>query len=96
MSSEEAWKSPGEHRPGVDSGRRTGTDPRSEQDLGAAGHRDLLVLRAAGRDVMNGKKGVGAERRTALRGGKALQGEPHEWYRPSRSEGAGGSKPSGG
>jgi len=62
---------------------RKGTDLRGEQDLEAAGHRDLLVLRAAERDVKNGKKGTGVERRTAPRGGKTLQGEPHEWHRPS-------------
>jgi hypothetical protein len=78
------------------SGTSEGTDPRREQDLEAAGHPDLLVLRAGERDVRNGRKGTGAERRTALRGGKALKGEPHEWYRSSRSEGRGGSKPSGG
>ena len=73
-----------------------GTDLRGEQDLEAAGHRDLLVLRAAERDVKNSRKGIGAERRTAPRGGKTLQGEPHEWHRPSWPEGAGGRKPSRG
>jgi len=92
----EAKKSPREYRLAFDSGRATGTDPRREENLEAAGHRDLLVLRAAERDVMNGKKGAGAERRTALRGGKALKGEPHEWHRPSWPEGVGGSKPSRG
>jgi len=44
----------------------------------------------------NGKKGVGVERRTALRGGKALKGEPQERYRPSWPEGKGGRNPSRG
>jgi len=44
----------------------------------------------------NGKKGAGVERRTALRGGKALEGEPQERHRPSWSEGEGGSNPSRG
>jgi len=73
-----------------------GTDLRGEQDLEAAGHRDLLVLRAAERDVKNSRKGSGVERRTAPRRGNTLKGEPHEWHRPSRPEGAGGRKPSGG
>jgi len=73
-----------------------GTDLRGEQDLEAAGHRDLLVLRAVERDVKNSRKGTGAGRRTAPRRGKTLQGEPHEWHRPSWPEGAGGRKPSGG
>jgi hypothetical protein len=37
----------------VDFGLHAGTDLRREQSLGAAGHRDLLVLRARERDVMN-------------------------------------------
>jgi hypothetical protein len=37
----------------VNSGSHAGTDLRREQSLGAAGHRDLLVLRARERDVMN-------------------------------------------
>jgi len=82
--------------PRTTSGSGRGTDPRREQNLEAAGYRDLLVLRARERDIRNGRKGTGAERRTALRGGKALKGEPHEWYRSSRSEGMAGSKPSGG
>jgi hypothetical protein len=41
----------------------------------------------------NGRKGLGAERRTALWGGKALKGEPQERYRPSWPEGKGGRKP---
>ena len=41
-------------------------------------------------------EGQGAIRHPALRGGKALEGEPQEWYRPPRSEGVGGSKPSRG
>jgi hypothetical protein len=42
-------------------------------------------------------EGTDAERRKALRGGKALKGEPHEWHRPSRSEGAkGGNRQEGG
>jgi hypothetical protein len=41
------------------------------------------------------QEGNDAERRTAPRGGKALKGEPQEWYRSSRPEGRGGSKPSG-
>jgi len=61
--------------PETTSGSGRGTDPRREQNLEAAGHRDLLVLRARERDVRNGRKGSGAERRTALRGGKALKGE---------------------
>lgn len=73
-----------------------GTDLRGEQDLEAAGHRDLLVLRAVERDVKNSRKVSGVERRTAPRRGKTLKGEPHEWHRPSRSEGHGGRKPSGG
>jgi hypothetical protein len=60
--------------PGTAFGSGKGTDPRREQNLEAAGHRDLLVLRARERDVKNGKKGTGVERRTALRGGKALKG----------------------
>jgi len=91
----EERKNPREYRLGAASAV-TGTDPRGEQDLEAAGHRDLLVLRAAERDVKNSMKVTGAERRTAPRGGKALQGEPHEWHRPSWSEGAGGRKPSRG
>jgi hypothetical protein len=42
------------------------------------------------------QEGNGAETRTALGGGKALKGEPHERYRPSRSGSVGGSKPSRG
>jgi hypothetical protein len=37
----------------VDSGPYAGTDLRREQSLGAAGHRDLLVLRARERDAKN-------------------------------------------
>jgi hypothetical protein len=37
----------------VDSGSYAGTDLRREQSPGAAGYRDLLVLRARERDVMN-------------------------------------------
>jgi hypothetical protein len=44
----------------------------------------------------NGTKGAGAERRTALWGGKALKGEPHERHRPSWSEGNEGRNPSRG
>jgi hypothetical protein len=73
-----------------------GTDLRGEQDLEAAGHRDLLVLRAQERDVMNSRKGSDVERRTAPRRGNTLKGEPHEWHRPSWPGGAGGSKPSRG
>jgi hypothetical protein len=68
------------------SGRRRIRISAGNKNLGAAGHRDLLVLRAAERDVRNGKKGSGAERRTALRRGKALKGEPHEWHRSSGIE----------
>jgi hypothetical protein len=75
-SSGEEKENPREQRPRTAFGRSRGTDPRGEQDLEAAGHRDLLVLRAAGRDVKNSKKGSGAERRTAPRGGKALKGNP--------------------
>lgn len=78
-----------------DSGR-PGTDPCREQHLEAAGHRDLLVLRAAGCDVGNGRKAQGTERRPALQGGKALKGEPQEWHPPWWREGRRGSKPSGG
>jgi hypothetical protein len=35
---------------------RDGTDPRREQGPEAAGHHDLLVLRAVGRDVRNGMR----------------------------------------
>jgi len=40
------------------------------------------------------QEGMDAERRTALREGKALKGEPHERHRSTRPEGGGGSKPS--
>jgi hypothetical protein len=46
---------PREHRPSRAS-VRTGTDPRREQSPGAAGHHDLLVLRAGERDVRNGMR----------------------------------------
>lgn len=72
-----------------------GTDPRRDQSPEAAGHRDLLVLRAEDCDVTNGMR-VRALRHSALWGGKALEGEPQEWYRLSKSEGVGGSKPSRG
>jgi hypothetical protein len=48
---------------------RAGTDPRGEQCPGAAGHRDLLVLRAEERDVRNGK------RATAPKGVRLCEGE---------------------
>ncbi len=51
-----------------------GTDLCREQDPGAAGHRDLLVLRAGARDVRNSMRVKGAARRTALRRGNALEG----------------------
>jgi hypothetical protein len=49
-------------------------DPRREQAPGAAGHRGLLILRAGERDVRNGMRGHGAERRTALRGDGSSEG----------------------
>jgi hypothetical protein len=50
---------------------RRGTDLRSEQRPGAAGHRELLVLRARVRDARNGKRAQ-APRGVRLCGGEKL------------------------
>ena len=52
------WRGPKTHESIGLSGLRpgSGTDPRREQRLGAAGHHDLLVLRAGECDVRNGKR----------------------------------------
>lgn len=48
-----------------------GTDPRREQRPGAAGHRELLVLRARVRDARNGKRAQ-ASQDVRLCGGEKL------------------------
>jgi hypothetical protein len=73
-----------------------GTDLRREQSPEVAGHRDLLVLRAGERDVINGKR-ASAPRGVRLCGGERLwRVKPHERHRSSRPERVGGSKPSRG
>jgi hypothetical protein len=67
--SEEAPRNPREHRPGRASAR-AGTDPLREQSLGAAGHRDLLVLRAEERDVRNSKRATAPKGVRTCGGGK--------------------------
>jgi hypothetical protein len=67
--SEEALRNPREHRPGRASAR-AGTDPCREQCPGAAGHRDLLVLRAEERDVRNGKRATAPKGVRTCGGGK--------------------------
>jgi hypothetical protein len=57
----------------VDSGPYAGTDLRREQSLGAAGHRDLLVLRARERDVMNSMRAT-APKAHGSAGGKRSGG----------------------
>ena len=65
-------KSPGEHRPSEDLRVLSyGTDLRREQSPGVAGHLDLLVLRAVGCDVRNGKRVV-APKGVPLCGGEKL------------------------
>jgi hypothetical protein len=63
-------KSPREHRP-LRASARSGTDLRREQRPGAAGHRDLLVLRARERDARNGKRAT-APQGVRLCGGEKL------------------------
>jgi hypothetical protein len=48
-----------------------GTGPRREQSPGAAGHRELLVLRARARDVRNGRRAQ-ASKGVRLYGGEKL------------------------
>jgi len=76
--------------------RGDGTDPRGEQGPGAAGHRDLLVLRAGARDARNGKRAT-ASKGVRLREGETLcRANPMSGTGPSGPESDGGRKPSRG
>jgi len=69
----------------------------AEAQPAEGGAEEKLRLSEISKGTLNGKRGKGPERDTALREGKALKGEPQEGYRhETRPGGFGRSKPLGG
>jgi hypothetical protein len=73
-----------------------GTDLCGEQSPGAAGHRELLVLRAGARDAGNGKRAKALKSVRLHRGETLCRANPTSGASPMGLGGAGGRKPSRG